>query len=892
MANIVDVVLIFDNPTIENGLYYLEEYLKTEYKAVSIKYNDLKNVIPKLIITNIHQIINACKQRIFFISTEDNLGVLRKERRILINNLKRCNEIFVYSRESQKFFEQVRIKTTIQYPYIPPHTQAKRKHILYHNIPSPILSQIDADWIKFEDYGDLNTAKLLVYRPTYNETFNTLLPLASSCGIPCVLEESGCLVEFAHNGADTILSKSSSERQWINAIKEAMRDNNQRSKKSKDASARFSNLSNINHKIKNALGKNMPASQLPSIASNLLQKRAKERKDKLKKEKLLSDLKKRQKNTRPKQKKQPYTSVSDIRIKETPTWFLNNKNVDVSIIIPLYKSEKVIADQIREWNFFDDKLSKEIIYVDNNCPSMSGDIIVREWEKQRSKLGNNAVGKIIKSDKNIGYGPANNVGAYHALGEYLIFLNADCIVTQNWIRPMYDLLEDNPEIGITGNIQLKKDGTIDSAGSEYSWGTGNFEHVARNVLNGQRISRPLTPKTLPKELKRPIEREMVTGCCFMIKRDVFFEAEGFDHNYQYGYWEDTDLNMKARDLGYKIMLQPKSVVYHVGGHSGVSGGHDFKKANKNRFHGKWINTGKIDRFIQDKRKHAPSVLKPKENIKGKVVGCTIACNEEEFLELAIDSIAPVTDEYIIVVGGNEYAVASGMCHPNGTPKDDTLDIAYSLQEKYNVKVIPPPGRPWKSKIEMRNAYAKYLNQGEWMFMVDADEVYSKEQLWRVSQLMKGYEVLILQFYLFWNNMQTVGTGSWDKYPQERVVRWRQGYHYKHPNHLNVADNSGNPACHKVPTYKGKERLFYHYAYVRPIEKISQKIEYYKHQLAKEWGQKNSILNNYMENIYLKWREDPLSVKETHPRGGGGAAFFTGMHPASVAKLMLEGKFNF
>ena len=358
------------------------------------------------------------------------------------------------------------------------------------------------------------------------------------------------------------------------------------------------------------------------------------------------------------------------------------------------------------------------------------------------------------------------------------------------------------------------------------------------------------------------------------------------------YWEDSDLNLTVRQLGYKVFFQPKSTVYHVGGHS-KGGGHQFTNHNRKYFRWRWIESGNIDDMVNATRPQPPPRKNLRTLVDGTVVGCAIVCNEEEFLEASIESIAPIAERFHIVVGGNEYARTVGMCDDKGKPTDSTLDIAHALAERYPVEVIEPPGRPWKNKTEMRNAYAQKLKHGDWMFMVDGDEVYKETQLWQVARLMQTYEALNLQYYLFWNDLDTLGTGAWSNYPQQRVVKWREGYHYKHPNHLGVSDKDGKNIINRVPTYNGKDKLFYHYAYVRPLKKIRQKIAYYELQLKHEWGKKNDITKNYFENVFLQWRKDRTSVTAgTHPRGGGGTCPFRGIHPRCVTRLIESGKLDF
>ena len=577
---------------------------------------------------------------------------------------------------------------------------------------------------------------------------------------------------------------------------------------------------------------------------------------------------------------------------ELPSWFTTtSENIDVSIIVPLYLSQNVIEKQIEGWDLKSTSLNTEIIYVDDNCPNKSKDQILKSWTKRKVELHNRGVGKVIESFTNRGYGGACNLGAKFAKGKYLIFLNADVYVKPNWIQPLYDTYTQDDRVGIVGNLQTHGS-LVDSCGSEFVWSGNYFPHIGRDIFKGKSLSSPITLNQMPEELKQVGERDMVTGCCFMISKSLFEEIEGYDEVYKIGYWEDTDMNMRVKSLGYKVLFQPNSSVEHVGGHS-RAGGHKHSANNRHTFKTRWIESGRIDALVSAKRPiHTVQPKTLRNHVNGDVVGCIIACNEEEFIAPAIESISPLTKRFIAVVGGNHYAYASGMCDKNGYPNDNTLEILRELSKTYDIEIIEPPGRLWNNKTEMRNAYAEKLIPDNWMFMLDGDEVYKESQLWQLTSLMKTYDILHMNYHLFWNNMETIGTGSWEGYPQERMVKWRKGYSYKDRTHFSVASPDGGHASSKVKTYTGNDKLFYHYAWVRPLEKIQQKVNYYQHQLAKEWNDPKGVHSNYMQDVFLKWRHDPSSVKATHPRGGGSTTPFAGIHPASITKLLNAGKLNF
>lgn len=278
---------------------------------------------------------------------------------------------------------------------------------------------------------------------------------------------------------------------------------------------------------------------------------------------------------------------------------------DVSVIVPLHKSKAAVREQIMRWTQ-DDNLKVEIVYVDDKCPQKSGWAVHNYWNKRRDK--SKFLVKIVMSPFNMGFARACNLGAHHATGRHLIFLNADTTVTPNWLSPLLEQL-DRPEVGIVGNLQLKEGGdlhgTVDSCGSEWCWEQVNFMHIGRNIYEGELLERPFTLDNIPAELLQVSEREMVTGCCLGIKRDVFHNLGGFNANYRIGYWEDSELCLRTRELGYKIVYQPESVIFHKLHGSNVQR-HVHQDENGLYFFQKWVETGRIDALVKSPRNLHPT----------------------------------------------------------------------------------------------------------------------------------------------------------------------------------------------------------------------------------------------------------------------------------------------
>jgi ADP-heptose:LPS heptosyltransferase/GT2 family glycosyltransferase len=315
---------------------------------------------------------------------------------------------------------------------------------------------------------------------------------------------------------------------------------------------------------------------------------------------------------------------------DVPSWFRNTKSVDVSIIIPMYKSEGVIEDLINSFPL-NNKNTWEIIFVDDVCPNNSKQKVIDYWIKRKDEL-KCPIGKIIKNQSNLGYGGSCNVGASNALGKHLIFLNADTTLTENWLDPMIELHKD-PTVGIVGNMQLKEGGnlhgTIDSAGSEWLWHARSFVHIARHCYKRKDISLPYYIDNCPQDVLEVSEREMVTGCCFSIPKELFDYIGGFNPNYQIGYWEDSEMCMNIKELGYKVMFQPNSVIYHKLGHT-KSGSHPYHKSNEKYFENKWVKSQRLDKLLFDdgKRKNKEainSILIQRTNAHGDVLVASGVC---------------------------------------------------------------------------------------------------------------------------------------------------------------------------------------------------------------------------------------------------------------------------
>ena len=144
----------------------------------------------------------------------------------------------------------------------------------------------------------------------------------------------------------------------------------------------------------------------------------------------------------------------------------------------------------------------------------------------------------------------NNLGARHASGEVLVFLNDDTVpLTAKWLGELMARLED-PEVGIAGARLLYRSTAIQHAGlaTGIMHGVG---HPGRDTFG----SRWWPWLFLSREVSA------VTGACLAVRRAVFEELGGFDPAFPVNY-NDADLCLRAREAGYAVVHEASAVLRH------------------------------------------------------------------------------------------------------------------------------------------------------------------------------------------------------------------------------------------------------------------------------------------------------------------------------------------
>lgn len=243
------------------------------------------------------------------------------------------------------------------------------------------------------------------------------------------------------------------------------------------------------------------------------------------------------------------------------------ENPKVSIIIPVYNQIHYTYACLKSILENTNNVSYEII-IANDC---STDITSKIEEFVENI-------NVITSEKNLRFLLNCNNAAKYAKGEYILFLNNDTQVQKNWLSSLVSLIESDKSIGMVGSKLVYPDGRLQEAGG-----------IIWSDASGWNYGRLSDPQD--SEYSYVKECDYISGAAMMIRHELWKEIGGFDERFVPAYCEDSDLAFEVRKHGYKVMLQPTSIVVHFEGISNgtdiASGQKSYQVKNTEKFREKW-----------------------------------------------------------------------------------------------------------------------------------------------------------------------------------------------------------------------------------------------------------------------------------------------------------------
>lgn len=167
--------------------------------------------------------------------------------------------------------------------------------------------------------------------------------------------------------------------------------------------------------------------------------------------------------------------------------------------------------------------------------------------------------RLVILDKNYGFTGGYNRALAQIEAKYYILINSDIEVTPNWTKPLIETLDSDEQIAA---CQPKIKSYHQRDFFEYAGASGGFiDKFGYPFCRGRILNNLEMDKEQYDDIK---EVFWATGACIAVKADLFHKAGGFDDDF-FAHMEEIDLCWRLKNLGYKIMVNPQSEVFHVGG---------------------------------------------------------------------------------------------------------------------------------------------------------------------------------------------------------------------------------------------------------------------------------------------------------------------------------------
>ena len=167
--------------------------------------------------------------------------------------------------------------------------------------------------------------------------------------------------------------------------------------------------------------------------------------------------------------------------------------------------------------------------------------------------------KIIQNQLNEGYAKGYNDALKDLKEKYFVLLNSDIEVTDNWIEPIINLMEENSNISA---CQPKILDYNNKDSFEYAGASGGYiDNLGYPFTRGRIFDSIESDNNQYDDVK---EIFWASGACLFVRAEHFNEVNGFDNDF-FAHQEEIDLCWRLKIKGFKVMVHPRSVVYHVGG---------------------------------------------------------------------------------------------------------------------------------------------------------------------------------------------------------------------------------------------------------------------------------------------------------------------------------------
>ncbi len=222
-----------------------------------------------------------------------------------------------------------------------------------------------------------------------------------------------------------------------------------------------------------------------------------------------------------------------------------------SLIIPLYGRIDFLELQMALFAIYGLGDAVEVIYVLDDPPRTRDAQLLASSVYERFRVPF----RLLCLERNVGFGPASNIGMRASTGKYVCFMNSDVFPTDgDWLERLGQRLDDDPSLGVVGPMLLFEDDSVQHQGIYFirlhEFGNWAF---AQHRRKGFRIP---AAGGLAREVA-------ITGACMLLRREDCIDCGGFDEAFVIGDFEDTDLCLRLRKKGLGASVDLGVRLHHL-----------------------------------------------------------------------------------------------------------------------------------------------------------------------------------------------------------------------------------------------------------------------------------------------------------------------------------------
>lgn len=240
------------------------------------------------------------------------------------------------------------------------------------------------------------------------------------------------------------------------------------------------------------------------------------------------------------------------------------KKPDVDIVTATYGGLEFIKNLAQTLlKDFDAGVEFNWYIIDDNTPEEKGRKELIEFLRELKESDPRV--KLTENRVNGGYAKSNNLGVSKGNSDLVLLLNSDTkIMNDGWLKPMVDVMKDQPAVMIVGAKLL----FFEETDNAIKRPPGKVQHagVAFNLLgHPYHIFMGWSPDHPKVNERRAMNA--VTGACLMTRRRWWISMKGLDEVYTKGNFEDVEYCVRTVARGGIVVYEPATCIYHYGGGS-------------------------------------------------------------------------------------------------------------------------------------------------------------------------------------------------------------------------------------------------------------------------------------------------------------------------------------